>query len=131
MNHLNSSESSEQILIKDGDVDTHQGGADPRTAMTKSTQQHHQQPQKQQQKQQQQQQEQQQLRQETKVQLLAINLCLQQSQQHQKLQQHPLDQTQLLQTTQQQQDIYDTISSIAEAIRSQLMQQKLLHLHHL
>ena len=43
-----------------------------------SAQQHHQQPQKQQQKQQQQQQqEQQQLRQETKVQLLAINLCLQ------------------------------------------------------
>ena len=41
MNHLNSSESSEQILIKDSDGDTHQGGADPRTAMTKSAQQHH------------------------------------------------------------------------------------------
>ena len=130
MNHPTSGELGEQIPIKYGDDDTQQGGADPRRAMTNSAQQHYQQPQKQQQQQQQrqqQQQEQQQIRQETKAQLLAINLCLQQSQQHQKLQQHPLDQTQLLQTTQQQRDIYNTISSIAEAIRSHLLQQKLLH----
>ena len=59
----------------------------------------------------------------------AINLCLQQLQQHEVLlQQHLVDQVQLYQIVQQQQSIYDTISSIAKPIRAHLLQQKLLHL---
>ena len=117
MNHPTSGELGEQMLIKYSDSDTLQGGADPRTVMTNTVQQ---------QRQQQQQEQQlpsndeataselkteQQPKQETKTQLLAINLCLQQLQQHQKLQQHPIDQTQLLQIIQQQQDIFTTIFS--------------------
>ena len=137
MNHLTSGELGEQMLIKYSDSDTLQGGADPRTAMTNTVQQ---------QRQQQQQEQQlpsndeataselkteQQPKQETKTQLLAINLCLQQLQQHQKLQQHPIDQTQLLQIIQQQQDIFTTIFSIAEDIRFHLLKQNLPLLPHL
>ena len=48
-----------------------------------------------------------------------------------QLQQHLVDQLQLYQSIQQQQSIYNTISSTAKPIRARLQQQKLPQLSHL